>query len=109
MSGELTTRRLLAMIAAGFIVVVGFLGMWQPVHLSDYDRYGIKIRCGTGFVTDLSQAQIADDGAGTRTDQCDTALLVRRAWAIPMMLAGSGVLLTLALRGTRVVSPQSRR
>ena len=38
MSGELTARRLLAMIAAGVLVLIGFFGMWWEVYLSDFDR-----------------------------------------------------------------------
>jgi hypothetical protein len=109
MGQELTTRRLLAMIAAGLVLLVGVLGMWQSVYLSDFDRYGVKIRCGTGFVADLSQAEIADGGVGPHSDQCDTALLVRRAWAIPVAVLGAGSLVMLALGGTRVVNPQFRR
>ena len=109
MGQELTTRRLLAMIAAALVLVIGVLGMWQSVYLSDFDRYGIKIRCGTGFVADFTQAEIADDGGGQHSKQCDSALLVRRAWAIPVSVLGVGSLVALALGGTRVVNPQSRR
>ncbi len=109
MGGELTTRRLLAMIAAGLVLVIGVLGLWQSVYLSDFDRYGVKIRCGTGFIADFSQAEIADGGVGRHSDQCDTALMIRRAWAIPVTVLGAGALITLALGGTRVVNPQSPR
>jgi hypothetical protein len=109
MGQELTTRRLLAMIAAGLVLVIGVLGMWQSVYLSDFDRYGIKIRCGTGFVADFTHAEIADGGVGEHSKQCDTALLVRRAWAIPAAVLGAGSLVTLALGGTRVVNPQSQK
>jgi hypothetical protein len=100
MSGELTTRRLLAMIAVAVLVLVGFFGMWWPVYLSEFDRYGIQISCGTGFVTNLSQAERAG-----YSEQCATALLIRRAWSIPLMLGGTAVVMALALRGTRVARP----
>lgn len=109
MGGELTTRRLLAMIAAGLVLLVGVLALWQPVHLSEFDNYGLQISCGSGFFSDMSHPEIADVGPGPLTERCESALLVRRAWAIPTAVLGAAVLLTLALRGTRVVSPQSRQ
>ncbi|CAJ1585821.1 hypothetical protein [[Mycobacterium] wendilense] len=108
MGGALTTRRLLAMIAAGLVLLIGVLTMWQPVYLSEFDNYGLQISCGSGFFADLSHAEIVDGGPGPSTDACQSALLIRRVWAIPTMVLGAAVLLTLALRGTRVVSPQSR-
>jgi hypothetical protein len=104
MSGELTTRRLLAMIGAAAVVLIGFLGMWWPVYLSDFDQYGIQIDCGSGFVSDVSHAQRA---SAALVDDCDTALMIRRSWSIPLMVAGSGVVVALALRGTKVARPVS--
>lgn len=106
MNGELTTRRLLAMIAVAALILIGFLGMWQPAYLSEFDQYGIQIECGSGFLTDLSHAERAD-GSGVLADECGTALLVRRAWAITLMMGGTAVLIVLALRGTRVARPVS--
>lgn len=103
MGNELTTRRLLLIIAAGAVALVGFLGLWQPVYLADYDRYGIQIGCGSGFVADLSHAELADGGAGGHTGQCGHALLIRRAWATSVLIGGAAVVVAMALRGTRVV------
>ena len=102
MTGELTTRRLLAMIAAAFLVLVGFLGMWWQVYLGEFDQYGIQIDCGTGFLTDLSHAERTG-----LTAQCETALTIRRAWSIPLMVGGTALVITLALRGSRVSRPVS--
>ncbi len=109
MNGELTTRRLLAMIAAAAVLGIGVLLMWQPVYLPDFDSYGLQIRCGSGFLADMSHPELVDGGAGPLRDRCESALLQRRAWAVPMMVVGAGVLIALALRGTRVVSPRSPR
>jgi hypothetical protein len=106
MNGELTTRRLLAMIVAGAVILIGFLGMWQPVYLSEFDQYGIQIECGSGFITDLSHAERTDP-SGALADGCGSALLTRRAWAITTMVGGTAVLIMLALRGTRVARPVS--
>lgn len=106
MSAELTTRRLLAMIVMVTLVLVGFLGMWWPVYLSEFDQYGIQIDCGSGFLSDLAQAGRAD-GTGGLAGECGTALLIRRAWSIPLMVIGTVVVIVLALRGTRVERPVS--
>jgi hypothetical protein len=99
MNSELTTRRLLVMVAVTGAIMIGFLGMWWPVYLPDFDLYGIQIDCGSGFVGDLSHAERS---GGDLAGKCGTALLVRRAWSIPLMVAGTAVLIALALRGTRV-------
>lgn len=104
MSGELTTRRLLAMIVAAAVILIGFLGMWWPVYLSEFDPYGIQIDCGSGFVSDLSHAQRTSESL---VGDCDSALLIRRSWSIPLMVGGTGVLIALALRGTTVARPVS--
>ncbi len=59
------------------------------------------MKCGTGYHTNLMQAQIADQASGQTdlADQCQNALMLRRAWAIPIALAGwvlfSGVAVAL--------------
>ena len=51
-----------------------------------YDVYGIKVSCGSGLSSDLSQAAQTD--RHDLVTQCHTALLVRRAWAIPAVAIG---------------------
>ncbi len=46
---------------------------------------------GRDSLTDLSQAAAAA-GEHTYIDQCETAILVRRLWAIPLVVIGSIVL-----------------
>ena len=43
--------------------------------------------CGTGFSSDLTQAAAAS-GGDNYVGQCETALMVRRIWAIPMVAVG---------------------
>jgi hypothetical protein len=109
MHNELTTRRLLAMVAAGAVVIFGLLGMWQPVYIDDYDRYGFQIDCGTGLIGDDAGVQLAEESeVEERSDECGTALLLRRTWSITAIIGGIAVVVALALRGSRVVNPQSR-
>ena len=79
------------------LIAVGLLALNFPVFLDAFDQYGFQIKCGTGYATDLSQAA----GQHTYVDQCETALLVRRMWTIPLVVIGAIVLIvTVAVAAT---------
>jgi len=81
------------------LIAVGLLALNFPVFLDAFDQYGFQIKCGTGYATDLSQAAAA--GQHTYVDQCETALLVRRMWTIPLVVIGAIVLIvTVAVAAT---------
>jgi hypothetical protein len=68
------------------LAVIGLAALLYPIYLDQYDAYGIKVSCGYALRSDLGQAAQSD-----RHDlvaQCGTALLVRRAWAIPAVAIG---------------------
>ena len=69
------------------MIVVGLLALRFPVFIDAYDQFGLQIKCGTGFGTDLTQA--ASRHRGNYVGQCETALMLRRMWAIPMVAIGS--------------------
>jgi hypothetical protein len=73
------------------LIAVGLLALNFPVFLDDFDQWGFQIKCGTGFASDLSQAAAAA-GQHSYVDQCQTALLLRRLWTIPLVVLGSIVL-----------------
>lgn len=73
------------------LIAVGLLALNFPVFLDAYGQWGFQLKCGTGFASDLSQAA-ATAGQHNYVDQCETALLLRRLWAIPLVVAGSIVL-----------------
>jgi len=81
-----SNRQLYIAIVGASLVVVGLLALWFPVYLSQYDHYGVQIACGRGFSSNLSQA--SDAGGQGLVAQCDTALLLRRIWAIPAVVLG---------------------
>jgi len=81
-----SNRQLYIAIVGALLVVAGLLALWFPVYLSQYDHYGVQIACGRGFNSNLSQA--ADAGGQGLVAQCDTALLLRRIWAIPAVVLG---------------------
>ena len=85
-------------VVSVFLIVVGVLALYFPVFIDAYDQYGWQIECGTGFGSDLSQA--AEATGGNYVDQCGSALMWRRMWAIPLVAFGAiafaGVMLVAA-------------
>jgi hypothetical protein len=77
-------------IVAAVAVAIGLLAMNFPVFLDDYDQWGWQIKCGTGYATDLTQATAAV-GDHDYPEQCETALLVRRLWTLPLVVIGGTV------------------
>jgi hypothetical protein len=73
-------------IAGLLLAVVGVAALLYPIYLDQYDHYGIAVSCGTGLRSDLTQAAQAD--RHDLVSRCDTALLLRRAWAIPAIAVG---------------------
>jgi hypothetical protein len=83
-------------ISCGVVVAIGLLALNFPVFLDAYDQWGFQIKCGTGYATDLSRAA-AVVGQHNLVDQCETALLVRRMWTIPLVAFGALVLLVVVV------------
>jgi hypothetical protein len=73
-------------IAGLLLAAIGLAALLYPIYLDQYDVYGIRVGCGNGLRSDLSQA--AQGEHHDLVTQCDTALLVRRAWAIPAIAIG---------------------
>ncbi|MGH3562524.1 MAG: hypothetical protein ACRDTN_12175 [Mycobacterium sp.] len=108
-SAQMTHRDWLVITLGIVLLAGGLLALWFPVFLDDYDRYGIQVKCGNGFYSQLTQAatddqepgqQSAPDGAPVavqpptnHVDQCKSAIAFRRAWALPT--AGLGVVILI--------------
>ncbi|CNI87198.1 transmembrane protein [Mycobacterium tuberculosis] len=73
-------------IAGLLLAIIGVAALVYPIYLDQYDHYGIEVSCGTGLRSDLTQAAQPDNHG--LVGQCDTAVLVRRAWAIPAVAIG---------------------
>lgn len=71
------------------MIGVGLLALNFPVFINAFDQFGFQIKCGTGYLSNLSQAS---EAGGDHVAQCQTALLTRRLWAIPVVAVGSIVL-----------------
>jgi hypothetical protein len=83
-------------VVCGVLVVFGLIALNFPVFLDAYDQWGFQIKCGTGYATDLTQAA-ATVGQHDVVDNCETALLVRRMWAIPLVTICGLVLLAVTV------------
>lgn len=82
----MTHRKMYLGIAGLFLAVVGLMALSFPVHLDQYDAYGIKVTCGRGFDSDLTRA--AQAHGSELASGCSEALMRRRAWAIPAVTLG---------------------
>lgn len=93
-----STRRLV-IVAIGLLLLVGGLfALHFPVFLGDFDQWGFQINCGSGLHSAFSQAMTADSSGTHFVDRCGSAIAVRRAWSIPLAVAG-GLFLSALLVG----------
>lgn len=102
-------RTFIVSVAALF-VFASLIGMLIQVH-APYDEpnpfnsmFGVNLHtvkqsdCGTGFEANNHLGDI------DRQQSCDSAVDRRRAWAIPLGVAG-----LIGLAGTALISPERRR
>ncbi|MGE2689246.1 hypothetical protein [Mycolicibacterium pulveris] len=89
-------------IAAAIVLGVALFAMNFPVFLDAYDQWGFQIKCGTGYLSDLSQAAEAV-GDANYVEQCHSALLARRLWTIPLA-ALSGIVLLIVVVASATTS-----
>ncbi len=106
----MTSRRRFILGLGTVLLASGLFASAFPVYLSSYNHWGVQIRCGTGYKSELLQAQLADNDdialsvpppyaavvtadAGY-TAQCNHALAARRAWVLTP--AGAGFLMITA-------------
>jgi hypothetical protein len=71
------------------LIAVGLLALNFPVFIDSFDKFGFQIKCGNGYFANLAQAT---EAGGDHADQCETALLMRRLWTIPLIVVGAVVL-----------------
>jgi hypothetical protein len=92
-------------IGSVVLIVVGLVALNFPVFIDAFDQWGWQIKCGTGYSSNLTQA--AEATGGNYVDQCGTALMMRRVWAIPMVVIGSIVLVGVVLVAATVWGRES--
>jgi len=83
-------------IVCGILLAIGLIALNFPVFIQAFDQWGFQIKCGTGYDTDLSQAA-APAGQHNYVDQCETALLTRRLWTIPLVAISGLVVLVVTV------------
>lgn len=82
-------------IASFVILGIGLYLMSMSVYLDEFDRYGMQIPCGTAYGVHLDQAIAAGD---QYIGKCDSAVLMRRLWTIPVVAVGALGLLAVLVR-----------
>ena len=87
----MANRGPLIVFAAVVFLAGGIFALYLPVFIDAYDQFGWQVKCGNGFTAELTQA--ASAAGNNYVDQCNSALMVRRLWAIPAADLG-GVTLT---------------
>jgi hypothetical protein len=99
-SEKTITRGWLAVLVGAALLVGGLVALSFPVFLGSYDQYGVQIKCGNGYRAELLQALLDDQESASTparpttsyVDQCGRALAHRRAWLIPVVVAGALIL-----------------
>jgi H+/Cl- antiporter ClcA len=96
-------------VVAAMIAIVGVVAFYYPIHLRDYDPWGMQIPCGTAVAPDADQAVEADmytanppprasaSGPTQYAAQCNRAVWIRRGWAVPLTLAGLALVAVVAM------------
>jgi hypothetical protein len=93
-------------IIAAVVLAIGLFALNFPVFLNDYDQYGWQINCGKGYSSELSQAA-ATVGDRNYVDQCETALLQRRLWTIPLVVLGATAVLVVLVASATTSARES--
>lgn len=97
----MTNRGWLIFCVGAALLGTGLLALNFPVFIDTWDQWGWQVKCGTGYSTDLTQAEIATQAAPQTNlvDACQSALAMRRAWTITIALVGwvllSGLVIAL--------------
>jgi hypothetical protein len=98
-SAKVVTRGWVDMLIGTIVLAGALVVLCFPVYLGTYDRWGVQIKCGNGYYSQLLQATTDDQDQARRSapttdlvDQCKSALLHRRAWAIPVGAVGALIL-----------------
>ncbi|OBH53548.1 hypothetical protein [Mycobacterium sp. E2479] len=103
----MANRGPLIVSAAVLLLAGGLLALCFPVFIDAFDQFGWQVKCGNGFVAELIQASSAVGTASNKyVDQCNSALMVRRLWAIPMAVLGG---MTLTWQAAVAVAHDHRR
>lgn len=120
-SERVVTRGWVNMFIGAALLAGALVALCFPVYLGTYDRYGMQIKCGNGYYSQLLQATIDDLGQDPQAlpvgaspaarattnyvDQCESALMHRRAWVLPVAGLGALILISELLAWARARPP----
>jgi hypothetical protein len=115
-SAKVVTRGWVDMLIGTILLAGALLALWLPAYLDTYDTWGVQIKCGNGYYSQLdsqimpattdNQDQARQSALATYyAGRCKSALAHRRAWAIPIAAVGALIvvpeLVAWARGGTR--------
>jgi hypothetical protein len=113
-SAKVITRPWVVMLVGAALLAAGLVALCFPVYLHAYDQWGIQIKCGNGYSSELLQATIDDQRAASSVrpatsyvDQCNSALLHRRVWTTSLSAVGALILIPQLVAWTRGGSPSA--
>jgi hypothetical protein len=111
-SAKVVTRGRVDMLIGTIVLAGAMVALCFPVYLGTYDRWGVQIKCGNGYYSQLLQATIDDQDQARQSapatsyiDQCNSALAHQRAWAIPVGAVGALILVPELMAWARGRSP----
>jgi hypothetical protein len=87
-------------IGGAILIAVGLFALRFPVLVDGYDQWGWQVECGSGFIANLTQAENAAVDGVDFVASCQSALLTRRLWTIPLIVVGLVALVAVLLRAT---------
>jgi hypothetical protein len=107
------TSRLRNLVVGVAVLIAGVVGLFLPVSV--WDGHSSTVACGNAVVVDRSGPRAANDAPVTSAPildqavphpdfvaECESAILGRRHWAIPLAIVGAvGVVLGSFVRGRR--------
>lgn len=93
-------------MVSAVVLVIGLIALQFPVFLDEFDQWGWQIKCGTGYISDLAQAAAAV-GDKNYVDECETALLMRRLWIIPLVVVSGIALLAVVVASATTSARES--
>jgi len=93
-------------IFGSVLLGLGLFALNFPVFLDAYDQWGWQIKCGTGYGADFSQVT-AEAGDINYADQCESALMTRRLWTVPLVVVGALALLAVLVRAATTSAHES--
>jgi hypothetical protein len=98
--GSVSARAWYIGIGGAILMAIGLFALRFPVLIDGYDQWGWQVECGSGFFANLTQAENAAVDGVDFVASCQSALLTRRLWTIPLVAVGLVAVVAVLIRAT---------